>query len=135
MTSLLRLVGSAAAHAAAMLGGLRVDVDRMRTNVDAAGDVVLAEAVTVALTRALGRTRASAAVAEAAARAARAGTTMRAALLDLAPDAATIAFPGPEACLGAAGEWIDRALAAHDEAVLDRATHDKVTNDKHDGEG
>ena len=114
MTALLRLVGSAATHADAMLAGLRVDVDRMRLNLDTAGDVILAEAVAVRLARVLGRTRASAVVAEAVARAVRAGTTMRAALVDLAPEAATVPFPGPEACLGAAGEWIDRALECHD---------------------
>ena len=40
---------------------------------------------------------------------------MRVALVDLAPDAASIAFPGPEDCLGATAVWIDRALAVHDE--------------------
>jgi hypothetical protein len=40
---------------------------------------------------------------------------MRVALVDLAPDAASIEFPGPEDCLGATTTWIDRALAAHDE--------------------
>jgi 3-carboxy-cis,cis-muconate cycloisomerase len=117
MTSLLRLVGSAAAHAAAMLTDLRVDEQRMRANLDAAGDSVLVDAVTAQLARSLGRTRATSVVAQAAARAARAGTTMRAALLDLVPEAADMAMPGPEACLGSAGEWIDRALAAHEKSA------------------
>lgn len=115
MTSLLRLVGAAATHARSMLSDLKVDVRRMRTNLDAAGDVVLAEAVVARLAPALGRTRAASVVAEAAARAVRAGTTMRIALVDLAPDAASIDFPGPADCLGATTVWIDRALAAHDE--------------------
>jgi 3-carboxy-cis,cis-muconate cycloisomerase len=115
MTSLLRLVGSAATHARSMLSDLAVDARRMRTNLDAAGDVVLADAVVARLAPALGRTRAASVVAEAAARAVRAGTTMRVALVDLAPDAASIEFPGPEDCLGATTTWIDRALAAHDE--------------------
>jgi hypothetical protein len=40
---------------------------------------------------------------------------MHVALVDLAPDAASIEFPGPEDCLGATTAWIDRALAMHDE--------------------
>lgn len=114
MTTLLRRVGAAASHAAAMLADLRVDGSRMRANLDAAGDVVLAEAVTTLLVPALGRTRASSVVADAAARSTRAGTTMRAALIDLVPEAASLTFPGPEACLGASGTWIDRALGHHD---------------------
>ncbi len=114
MTSLLRLVGAAATHTRSMVADLRVDARRMRANLDAAGDVVLAEAVVVQLAPVLGRTRAASVVAEAAARAARAGTTMRAALVDLAPEAASITFPTPDDCLGAAGIWIDRAIAAHD---------------------
>lgn len=117
MTSILRLVGAAATHARSMLSDLKVDVRRMRTNLDAAGDVVLADAVVARLAPALGRTRAASVVAEAAARAVRAGTTMRVALTDLAPDAASIEFPGPEDCLGATTDWIDRALAAHDEVA------------------
>ena len=115
MTSLLRLVGAAATHTRSMISDLKVDGGRMRMNLDAAGDVVLAEAVVARLAPALGRTRAASVVADAAARAVRAGTTMRVALSDLAPDAASIEFPGPEDCLGAAAAWIDRALAAHDE--------------------
>jgi 3-carboxy-cis,cis-muconate cycloisomerase len=115
MTSLLRLVGAAAAHTRSMLSDLRVDTRRMRANLDAAGDLVLADAVIARLAPALGRTRAASVVAEAAARAVRAGTTMRVALLDLEADAASIAFPGPEDCLGATAVWIDRALAVHDE--------------------
>jgi adenylosuccinate lyase len=89
----------------------------MRANLDAAGDVVLVDAVTAQLARSLGRTRAASVVAQAAARAARAGTTMRAALLDLVPEAADVAMPGPEACLGSTAEWIDRALAAHEKSA------------------
>jgi 3-carboxy-cis,cis-muconate cycloisomerase len=115
MTSLLRLVGAAATHARSMLSDLRVDGRRMRANLDAAGDVVLADAVVARLASAIGRTRAASVVAEATVRAVRAGTTMRAALVDLAPDATSIAFPGPEDCLGATAVWIDRALAVHEE--------------------
>jgi 3-carboxy-cis,cis-muconate cycloisomerase len=121
MTTLLRLVGSAATHASAMVSDLRVDARRMRANLDAAGDLVLADAVAAQLAPALGRTRAASVVAEAASRAARAGTTMRTAVEDLAPEAADTAFPGPEACLGAAGTWIDRALAAHEKIA---STHE-----------
>jgi 3-carboxy-cis,cis-muconate cycloisomerase len=115
MTSILRLVGAAATHTRSMLSDLRVDTRRMRANLDAAGDLVLADAVVARLAPALGRIRAASVVAEAAARAVRTGTTMRVALLDLAPDAASIAFPGPADCLGATAVWIDRVLAVHDE--------------------
>jgi 3-carboxy-cis,cis-muconate cycloisomerase len=115
MTSLLRLVGAATAHTRSMLSDLRVDTRRMRTNLDAAGDVVLADAVVARLAPALGRTRAASVVAEAADRAMRAGTTMRVALVDLAPDVVSVAFPGPADCLGATATWIDRALAVYDE--------------------
>lgn len=114
MTALLRLVGAAATHTRAMLADLRIDARRMRANLDAAGDMVLSDAVVAQLAPALGRTRAASVVAEAASRAARAGTTMRAALVDLAPEAASITFPGPEECLGTTAVWIERALAAHD---------------------
>lgn len=115
MTSLLRLVGAAATHTRSMVSDLKVDVHRMRTNLDAAGDVVLADAVVARLAPALGRTRAASVVAEAAARAVRTGTTMHAALVNLAPDAASIDFPGPADCLGATAAWIDRALAVHEQ--------------------
>ena len=114
MTTLLRLVGAAATHTRSMLSDLRIDARRMRANLDAAGDIVLSDAVIAQLAPALGRTRAASVVAEAASRAARAGTTMRAALMDLAPEAASITFPGPQDCLGATAAWIDRALSAHD---------------------
>lgn len=114
MTSLLRLVGAAATHARSMLSDLRVDTGRMRTNLDAAGDVVLTDAVLARLAPALGRTRAASVVAEAAARAVRTGTTMRVALVNLAPEAASIEFPGPQDCLGATTAWIDRAIAVHE---------------------
>jgi 3-carboxy-cis,cis-muconate cycloisomerase len=113
MTMLLRLVAAAASHTNAVVAELRVDDRRMRANLDAAGDIVLADAVVERLTPALGRTRASSVTAEAAARAVQAGTTLRAALADLSPESGPIAMPGPEWSVRAASVWIDRALAAH----------------------
>jgi 3-carboxy-cis,cis-muconate cycloisomerase len=48
-TELLRLAGSAVAWSAEMLEGLHVDTERMRANLDAAGDLIMAESVAAAL--------------------------------------------------------------------------------------
>ena len=57
LADLLRLTGSAAAWAAAMLSGLRVDAARMRANLDAARGLPMAEHVTAVLAPATGSAR------------------------------------------------------------------------------
>ncbi len=119
LSDLLRLTGSAAAAARAMLEGLEVDGERMRSNLRAAGDLVMAESVVSALAERLGWWPAQELVQAAARRAAGAGGTLREALL-AAPEV-TAALAGaeidaaldPQSYLGAAGAFVDRALAGY----------------------
>ncbi|HEY7359290.1 MAG TPA: 3-carboxy-cis,cis-muconate cycloisomerase, partial [Streptosporangiaceae bacterium] len=109
--------------AAELLAGLTADPARMRANLDAAGGFPLAERVSGLLAPAVGAVAAHDLVAEASAEAAAAGLPLRAALLgpDLRRrlDAAGVtpaqaeAALDPAGYLGAAGEFVDAALAAH----------------------
>jgi 3-carboxy-cis,cis-muconate cycloisomerase len=124
VSELLRLTGSAASWSATLLAGLRVDAARMRANLDAAGGLPLAEHVTTVLAPALGRLAAHELVAAASVRAASQGITLPEALLADGPAAATLRDAGigpaelaaaadPAGYLGAAAEFVRRALAAH----------------------
>jgi 3-carboxy-cis,cis-muconate cycloisomerase len=124
MADLLRLTGSAASWAAEMLGGLAVDPARMSANLAAANGLPLAEHVTSLLADTLGRPAAHDLVAEAGARAVAAGLPLRDVLLGLPQSAQRLEEAGitagqieaaldPAGYLGAAGEFIDAALAAH----------------------
>jgi len=119
LSDLLRLVGSAAAAARAMLAGLQVDDERMRSNLRAAGDVVMAESVASALAERVGWWPAQELVQAAARHAAEADGTLREALLQ-APEVAAVlggaeldAALEPESYLGAARAFVDRALAQY----------------------
>jgi 3-carboxy-cis,cis-muconate cycloisomerase len=123
-SGLLRLTGSAASWGAELLAGLTADPARMRANLDAAGGFPLAERVSGLLAPAVGAAAAHDLVAEASATAAAAGLPLRTALLgdpDLRGrlDAAGVtpaqveAALDPASYLGAAGEFVDAALAAH----------------------
>jgi 3-carboxy-cis,cis-muconate cycloisomerase len=123
-SGLLRLTGSAASWGAELLAGLTADPARMRANLDAAGGFPLAERVSGLLAPTVGAVTAHDLVAEASAEAAAAGLPLRAALLghpDLRSrlDAAGVtpaqaeAALDPAGYLGAAGEFVDAALAAH----------------------
>lgn len=103
LTELLRSTGSAVHMLDRSLTGLRVDVARMRSNVDILGDVLLAERVTTALAQSMGRQAAHDAVTSAV----RAGDL--ASLVD-SPD-----LLEPAGYLGSAGELVDRAVAAYRE--------------------
>ncbi|MFR9780091.1 3-carboxy-cis,cis-muconate cycloisomerase [Micromonospora sp. MS34] len=114
LLDLLHLAGGAAARTARMLDGLRVDPERMRANLDASGGLVLAEAVTARLARALGRSAAHDAVARAARQPAfrdalRADPEVRAHLSE--PEIGEAL--DPHGWLGSAGLFVDRALAAY----------------------
>jgi 3-carboxy-cis,cis-muconate cycloisomerase len=119
LSDLLRLTGSAAATLRDLLGGLEVNPDRMRANLDATGGLLMTESVVTALTPGLGRTKAQALVEEAARHALAERRPVRD-LLAAAP-AVTDAIGedgldqalAPESYLGAAGELIDRVLVAH----------------------
>jgi 3-carboxy-cis,cis-muconate cycloisomerase len=127
-SGLLRLTGSAASWGAELLAGLTADPARMRANLDAAGGFPLAERVSGLLAPAVGAAAAHDLVAEASAEAAAAGLPLRAALLGdpdlrrrldaagVTPAQAESALD-PAGYLGAAGEFVDAALAAHRMAV------------------
>jgi 3-carboxy-cis,cis-muconate cycloisomerase len=116
---LLRLTGSATAWSAEMLDGLQVEVARMRTNLLAAGDEVMTESVVSMLTKRVGPGRARELVDEAVARSDQDGTPIATELADLTAgvlDAAELERAlSPESYVGAAGTFIDRALAQYGE--------------------
>ena len=124
LADLLSLTGSAASWAAGMLSGLTVDTARMSANLAAAKGLPLAEHVTSLLADTLGRAAAHDLVAEAGARAVSAGLPLRDVLLGLPQSAERLEAAGitaeqiesaldPAGYLGAAGEFVDAALAAH----------------------
>ncbi len=123
LSDLLRLTGSAASWTVDMLTGLAADPARMRANLDAAGGFPLAEHVAALLAPALGRAAAHDVIAEAWGRAAAAGQSLRDGLL-AEPAAGRLAAAGisaeqvdraldPAGYLGAAGDFVTAALAAH----------------------
>ena len=124
LADLLRLTGSAASWSAELLAGLEVDPVRMRANLDAAAGLPMAEHVAAVLAPALGRLSAHDLVAEASARAMITGSGLRDALLADPADAARLGAAGigpeqldaaldPAEYLGAAAEFVQRALTAH----------------------
>jgi 3-carboxy-cis,cis-muconate cycloisomerase len=98
LSSLLRLVGGAAARTRDLLSGLRVDRDRMRANVDLTGGLVMAEALVGRLGREL--------VTELTQSGKPLRESLRAHLSAEEIDAAL----DPANYLGSAAEMIDRAL-------------------------
>jgi 3-carboxy-cis,cis-muconate cycloisomerase len=114
LAALLRLTGSAASWCAGLLAGLTVDAAAMRASLDAAGGLPLAEHVAALLAPKLGRPAAHDLVASAAA----GGRSLRDVLLGagLTASEADTALD-PAGYLGAAGEFVDRALAAHASAA------------------
>jgi adenylosuccinate lyase len=111
--------GAAAAAlslAVELVGGLRVDGERMRANLDAQRGYVLAEAVMLGLSERVGKDRAYTLVAEAAARGVAEGVPFRDALLadreigSLLAPAAVDDLLRPERSLGAIDELIGRVI-------------------------
>ena len=122
LARLLQLTGSAAAWCAELLAGLQVDAAAMRANLDAAGGLPLAERVTTVLAPRLGRLAAHDLVAMAAARSLRSGRPFREELASAIAGSGSGAAIGPDEIaaaldpagyLGAAGQFVRRALAAH----------------------
>jgi adenylosuccinate lyase len=109
--------GAALALGGRLLDGLQVDAERMRANVEGAGDWILAEPALAVLGERIGRQRARAAVQAAAERGAGTGRTLRDTLLEDPAVAEHIsaaeldAALRPERALGAIDALIDRALA------------------------
>ncbi len=133
LADLLGITGSASRWTAELLAGLRVDADRMRANLDAAGGFPMAARVAAMLVPVLGPAAAHEAVAEASAAAAAAGLPLRDALLDSAERARWRADAGldqqrldailspeqvdaaldPDGYLGASRRFVADALAAY----------------------
>jgi 3-carboxy-cis,cis-muconate cycloisomerase len=119
LRELVHLTGGAAAATVAALAAMNVDAARMRANLDLTDGLVLAEAVATRLADRLGRPRANEVVQRAAETVRDTGRSLRDVLL--ADDAVTAVLDpaeldaalDPAAYLGAAGELVDRALAAH----------------------
>jgi len=116
LSGALAFAGGAAAAAADAVTGLDVDAERMRKNLDAGGGLAVAERISFALTRRLGRAEAHAVVAEAA----RAPSFRDALLADartgLGADELDTLLD-PTAYLGAAEELVDRALREYEDAT------------------
>jgi len=120
LTRLLQLTGSAAAWCAELLASLEVDAAAMRANLDGAGGLPLAEHVTTVLAPRLGRLAAHDLVAGAAARSGRTGRPFRDELVSAITGSGAATSPDeidaaldPSGYLGAAGQFVRRALAAH----------------------
>jgi 3-carboxy-cis,cis-muconate cycloisomerase len=121
LLDLLRFTGSAADALRELLGGLHVDPERMRVNLELTGGLVMSESVAAALAGPLGRPRAQELVEEASRRAAAERGQLREVLLDM-PEVTGAIRPAeferafdPHRYLGSTGALIDRALARHRE--------------------
>ena len=109
----LSFAGGAAAAIAESLGGLEVDTERMRANLDAGGGLVLSERIAAALAEQLGRGAAHELVAETAG-----APAFREALLADARNPLSVeqldALLDPTTYLGSTSTFVDRALARYD---------------------
>jgi 3-carboxy-cis,cis-muconate cycloisomerase len=113
LSGALACAGGALANVAEALGGLEIDPDRMRQNLDLTGGLVSAERVSHLLAPRVGRGEAHEIVATAAAT----GSFRWALVADerVGLSAGEVdALLDPEGYLGAAGELVDRALARYD---------------------
>jgi len=118
---LFRLTASACAWTHRLLSHLDVDAGRMRGNLDLAGGMIMAEALTMALAEKIGREEAYRLVQQVADRAGAAGISLREAAE--ADDRIRRALPPPALAraleisnyLGSAEAFIDRALAGYRE--------------------
>jgi 3-carboxy-cis,cis-muconate cycloisomerase len=119
LPELLRLTGSGAAIVSGLIAGLTVDPEKMRSDMDLTGGLVMSESVAAALAPSLGRADAQELVEKAARSAVDDRRDFRDVLLEL-PEVAHGLGPerldaalDPAGYLGVTGELIDRALAAH----------------------
>jgi len=115
LTELLQLAGGAIAHVREVVGGLELDTERMRANLDLTRGAVLAERAALRLTPELGRAGARQLVEEATARAAKQATSLRDELAASCPlDARELdELFDPAGYLGATPSFVDAALAAY----------------------
>jgi 3-carboxy-cis,cis-muconate cycloisomerase len=113
----LALTGGAAASLREALEGLSVFPDRMQSNLELTGGLLMTEAVSTALADRLGRAEAKNVVAAAAQRAATGERALRDELIesvDLSAEEIDRALD-PANYLGSASAFVDRALKAHEE--------------------
>ncbi|MFR9729733.1 3-carboxy-cis,cis-muconate cycloisomerase [Saccharopolyspora sp. MS10] len=119
LVELLRLAAAAASGARRLLGGLRVDAARMAANLELTGGLITAGSAAEALLP-LGRAEAQGLVRELCERVTVDGGTLRAAMLAdervraVLSEQEVRAATDPAGHLGAAREFVDRALAHHD---------------------
>jgi 3-carboxy-cis,cis-muconate cycloisomerase len=111
--------GAAVARVRSAVTGLQIDAEQMQTNLDRAGGLLMAEALTMALAPQLGRPEAQRLVKSVAGRVQAGSVTFCQAALDdphvravLSPDAIDHALD-PAGYLGSADALIDRALAVY----------------------
>ena len=116
LPALFRYTAGAVDHVRAAVGDLHVDTERMTRNMRMTGGLIMAEALTAALTARVGRDVAYRMVEAACARAMESGLTLRETAVDdpeirdaLSPADLAAAFD-PLAYLGSADAFIDRVL-------------------------
>jgi 3-carboxy-cis,cis-muconate cycloisomerase len=116
---LFRYTAGAVARVRSAVEGLQIDTEQMRANLDRAGGLLMAEALTMALASHVGRPHAQRLVKDVAGRVHTGGITFYQAALDDAPIRAVLAEDAieraldPAFYLGSADVLIDRALAAY----------------------
>jgi 3-carboxy-cis,cis-muconate cycloisomerase len=119
LSELLRLAGGAAARSRETIEGLEVDAEAMRDNLQRTGGLLMAERVTLALSRSMDRSDATSAVRRAVQRARQSAGSFRAGLLADPVITAVLSADDldelldPAGYLGATSTFIDRALRAH----------------------
>ena len=111
------LTAGALNHARSIAEGMRVDVERMRRNLDLTAGLIMAEAVTTALIPTIGRAAAESAVARACNSAIEKRSSLAVSIRDdpelrpLLSDAEIERITDPATYLGSAGEFVDRVVA------------------------
>ncbi|GAB3291181.1 3-carboxy-cis,cis-muconate cycloisomerase [Parasphingorhabdus pacifica] len=119
LVEVLRLVATAASKTRELLAGLRVDTERMSSNLDLTRGLVMAESAAAGLMGSLGRVDAQELVARLCRRAVDNGTTLRAELLaddivrTVLSEQQVVEATEPADHLGSARAFVDRALSAH----------------------
>ncbi|EAU68975.1 3-carboxy-cis,cis-muconate cycloisomerase [Stigmatella aurantiaca DW4/3-1] len=120
LPELVSLAGGALAHALHLVRGFEIDAGRMRANLDITHGLVMAEAVSLALTPRVGRAEAHRLIEAASKRSVTESLPLREVLRQDATVAEQIPATeldrllDPAAYLGQASTWIERACAAHD---------------------